>query len=154
MSYRSPEQLLLSPVQTTAVDIWALGCILTELCTLEILFPGDGNSELAQISLIFDTFGPPTVQEWQALGCRGLQPLVRADPGRGSALEVMVPEARALATCMLKYPPVQRLTAGALKSRAFFGKSSASEQLRGTFSPDPQHPEGGGRRGQDTRQDT
>lgn len=60
--YRSPELLLGSPTQTTAVDMWAVGCILGELLSHKPLLPG--NTELAQLDLIIDLLGTPSESIW------------------------------------------------------------------------------------------
>ncbi|XP_017483427.1 PREDICTED: cyclin-dependent kinase 10 isoform X2 [Rhagoletis zephyria] len=60
--YRSPELLLGSPTQTTAVDMWAVGCILGELLSHKPLLPG--NTELAQLDLIIDLLGTPSENIW------------------------------------------------------------------------------------------
>jgi glycogen synthase kinase 3 beta len=38
--YRAPELILSCSDYTTAIDIWAIGCIFSELITLRPLFPG------------------------------------------------------------------------------------------------------------------
>lgn len=53
--YRSPELLLGAKTQTTAIDMWAAGCILSELLAHKPLFPG--VSEVSQIELIIDLLG-------------------------------------------------------------------------------------------------
>lgn len=60
--YRSPELLLGSVTQTTAVDMWALGCILGELLSHKPLLPG--NTEIAQLELIVDLLGTPSEAIW------------------------------------------------------------------------------------------
>lgn len=45
--YRAPEILLGSPVYSTPVDVWSLGCVLAELATGEPLFLGDSEVGLA-----------------------------------------------------------------------------------------------------------
>lgn len=50
------------------VDMWSVGCIVAELLTRSALFPGSSESD--QLSLIFDTVGTPTPQNWP--GCRDL----------------------------------------------------------------------------------
>eukprot|EP01138_Halocafeteria_seosinensis_P007884 gb/GECG01008055.1/.p1 GENE.gb/GECG01008055.1/~~gb/GECG01008055.1/.p1 ORF type:complete len:240 (+),score=12.90 gb/GECG01008055.1/:1-720(+) len=49
--YRAPEILLGESHYTTAIDVWSAGCLLYELLTRKILFPGD--SEIDQIFRIF-----------------------------------------------------------------------------------------------------
>ncbi|GAU97291.1 hypothetical protein RvY_08614 [Ramazzottius varieornatus] len=60
--YRSPEILLESPKQTTAVDMWSLGCIFGELLLYKPLLPG--KTEIHQLSLIVDLLGNPTEALW------------------------------------------------------------------------------------------
>ncbi|XP_055626408.1 cyclin-dependent kinase 10 [Toxorhynchites rutilus septentrionalis] len=60
--YRSPELLFGSKVQTTAVDMWATGCILGELLAHKPLMPG--VSEISQIELIIDLLGTPSELIW------------------------------------------------------------------------------------------
>ncbi|KIH48356.1 hypothetical protein ANCDUO_21576 [Ancylostoma duodenale] len=48
--YRSPE-LLLQCSYNTAVDVWAVGCIVSELYQRIPLFPG--QTEAQQLSIIF-----------------------------------------------------------------------------------------------------
>lgn len=60
--YRPPELLFGSKVQTTAVDMWATGCILGELLAHKPLMPG--ISEIAQIELIIDLLGTPSETIW------------------------------------------------------------------------------------------
>ena len=60
--YRAPEILLGSQEYGPAVDIWSVGCILVELITGEVLFPGDKESK--QIELIFDKCGTPDIITW------------------------------------------------------------------------------------------
>ncbi|XP_070501703.1 cyclin-dependent kinase 10-like [Chironomus tepperi] len=60
--YRPPELLLGSTYQTTAVDMWAAGCILGELLLNKPLLPGKG--EIAQLELIIDLLGTPSENIW------------------------------------------------------------------------------------------
>ncbi|XP_038070477.1 cyclin-dependent kinase 10-like isoform X3 [Patiria miniata] len=60
--YRAPEVLLGSSVQTTAIDMWAAGCILGELLANQPLLPG--TSEIQQIQLIIDLLGTPNDSIW------------------------------------------------------------------------------------------
>lgn len=60
--YRAPELLLGSKVQTTAVDMWAVGCIFGELLGNTPLMTG--KSEINQFQLIVDLLGTPSDQLW------------------------------------------------------------------------------------------
>lgn len=53
--YRAPELLLGSKMHTTAVDMWAAGCILGELLLHKPLLPG--KTEIQQIEMIIDLLG-------------------------------------------------------------------------------------------------
>lgn len=56
--YRAPEILFGSNTYTTAVDMWAAGCILAELISGRPLFPG--SSTMDQLERIVSYSGPPT----------------------------------------------------------------------------------------------
>lgn len=60
--YRPPELLLGATNHTTAIDMWAVGCILGELLAHKPLLPG--TSEIAQIDLIVDLLGTPSESIW------------------------------------------------------------------------------------------
>lgn len=55
--YRAPEVLLRSTNYSSPIDIWAIGCIMSELYTLQPLFPG--RSEIDQIFRICSVLGTP-----------------------------------------------------------------------------------------------
>ncbi|OLL24502.1 Dual specificity protein kinase pom1, partial [Neolecta irregularis DAH-3] len=54
--YRSPE-VILGMSYGMAIDMWSLGCILSELHTGYPLFPGENEQE--QLACIMEVFGPP-----------------------------------------------------------------------------------------------
>ncbi|XP_029009128.1 cyclin-dependent kinase 10 [Betta splendens] len=60
--YRAPELLLGSRSQTTALDMWAVGCILAELLAHKPLLPG--TSEIQQVDLIVQLLGTPNENIW------------------------------------------------------------------------------------------
>ncbi|XP_016310770.1 serine/threonine-protein kinase MAK isoform X3 [Sinocyclocheilus anshuiensis] len=60
--YRAPEVLLRSPVYSSPLDIWAVGCIMAELYTLRPLFPG--NSEVDEIFKICQVLGTVKKSDW------------------------------------------------------------------------------------------
>jgi cyclin-dependent kinase 10 len=60
--YRSPELLFGANDHSTAIDMWAAGCILGELLAHKPLMPG--RSELEQIQQIIDMFGTPNDNIW------------------------------------------------------------------------------------------
>lgn len=60
--YRAPEILLGQKQYSTSVDIWSIGCIMSELAQRRPLFAGD--SEIDQIFKIFKILGTPNDQHW------------------------------------------------------------------------------------------
>lgn len=61
--YRAPELLLHSKNYNYTIDMWALGCIMGELYTLQPMFPG--RSEIDQIFKICQIIGAPDVFDWE-----------------------------------------------------------------------------------------
>ena len=60
--YRAPELLFGARLYSTGVDIWAVGCILAEMLIKTPLLQGD--SDLGQLSKIFEVCGSPTDENW------------------------------------------------------------------------------------------
>uniref|UniRef100_A0A6B0VD16 non-specific serine/threonine protein kinase n=1 Tax=Ixodes ricinus TaxID=34613 RepID=A0A6B0VD16_IXORI len=86
--YRAPEILLRSTSYSSPIDLWAVGCILAELYSLQPLFPG--RSEVDQIFRICSVLGTPdkalrypyfTADQRATAGPP--IPNVRGDSGRG-----------------------------------------------------------------------
>ncbi|XP_071586580.1 cyclin-dependent kinase 7 isoform X2 [Heliangelus exortis] len=63
--YRAPELLFGARMYGVGVDMWAVGCILAELLLRMPFLPGD--SDLDQLTRIFETLGTPTEEQWPAL---------------------------------------------------------------------------------------
>uniref|UniRef100_A0A914URI6 Protein kinase domain-containing protein n=1 Tax=Plectus sambesii TaxID=2011161 RepID=A0A914URI6_9BILA len=57
LPYRAPELLFVMPEHSTAVDIWATGCIFAEMILRRELFPG--RSVSGQIKIVVATMGTP-----------------------------------------------------------------------------------------------
>lgn len=60
--YRCPELLFGAKQYGTGVDMWAVGCILAELLLRVPFLPGE--SDLDQLTKIFQTLGTPTEEIW------------------------------------------------------------------------------------------
>lgn len=60
--YRSPELLFGARLYSTGVDIWAVGCIIAELLLRVPFLPGE--TDLGQLSKIFEVFGTPSNEIW------------------------------------------------------------------------------------------
>lgn len=128
--YRAPELLLGSENYTTAIDIWAIGCILGELLTYKVLVQGD--TELDQIQRIFDLLGAPNRRIWPAID---LLPLVKLGTVKlrtevefsYSNLRDTFPrlssEGLDLLNIMLAYDPMKRVPAKGAIRHAYFDVS-------------------------------
>ena len=60
--YRAPELLFGGSIYTTALDMWAVGCIFGEILNNKPLLPG--KSEINQIELIVELLGTPNDTIW------------------------------------------------------------------------------------------
>lgn len=56
--YRAPEVLLHSTDYSSAIDLWAVGCMIPELYSFRPLFPG--SSEIDQLFKICAVLGTPS----------------------------------------------------------------------------------------------
>ena len=63
--YRAPELLFDSQLYSSAVDMWAVGCVFAELMLRRPWLPG--NNDLEQLSLIFEALGTPTEEQWPGM---------------------------------------------------------------------------------------
>jgi len=63
--YRAPELIMCVTKYSTAIDIWAAGCILAELILREPIFKGQSEGE--QLFAIFKILGSPTQSEYEEL---------------------------------------------------------------------------------------
>lgn len=113
--YRAPELLLGARAYGPGVDAWAAGCVLAEMFRGRPLFQTDRDSEIAQLSLIFDTLGTPSADELYTLaalpGTRMMLPgRVKRGVGWGIMAPRASPEALDLLKRMLCYTPEARLS--------------------------------------------
>ncbi|XP_060573992.1 cyclin-dependent kinase 7-like isoform X3 [Ruditapes philippinarum] len=121
--YRCPELLFGARNYGTGVDIWAVGCILAELLLRIPFLPGD--TDLDQLSKIFQCLGTPAKEEWPAM--EHLPDFVQFKPCVGTPLkEIFIAASDDLLDIlqgMLTMDPLKRLTATqALKSDYFLNK--------------------------------
>lgn len=120
--YRSPE-LLLQCSYNTAVDVWAIGCIVSELYQRIPLFPG--QTEAQQLSIIFQKMGTPRSSLWphDAVVERSNYPSYPAQP-----LERLNPRLPADAVPVIRgcltFATEQRLTAREALRMPFFNQES------------------------------
>ena len=62
--YRSPELLLGTQNYDASIDIWAAGCIVSEVLMRQVLMPGQGDAH--QLELVWYMCGTPRTQGWRA----------------------------------------------------------------------------------------
>ncbi|XP_077996322.1 mitogen-activated protein kinase 1-like [Glandiceps talaboti] len=63
--YRAPEIMLNSKGYTKTIDMWSVGCILSEMLSNKPLFPG--KHYLDQLNLILNVLGSPTADDLQCI---------------------------------------------------------------------------------------
>ena len=63
--YRAPELLLGCKHYTTAIDMWAMGCIFGELLRNKLLLPG--KTDLGQLELMFKLLGAANDRIWPGM---------------------------------------------------------------------------------------
>ncbi|KAL9271045.1 Cyclin-dependent kinase E-1-like protein [Drosera capensis] len=150
--YRAPELLLGAKHYTSAVDMWAVGCIFAELVTLKPLFQGaevkaaPNPFQLDQLDKIFKVLGTPTLDKWPTIvnlphwqtdqqhiqshkyDNHGLYTIVNINPKS--------PEFDLL-TKMLEYDPRKRITAAQALEHEYF----KTEPLPGRNTFVPSRPE-------------
>ena len=63
--YRSPELLFGARLYSTGVDLWAVGCIIAEMLLRLPFLPGE--TDLGQLSTIFEFFGSPNEENWPSV---------------------------------------------------------------------------------------
>uniref|UniRef100_A0A1D1YZI0 Putative cyclin-dependent kinase 9 n=1 Tax=Anthurium amnicola TaxID=1678845 RepID=A0A1D1YZI0_9ARAE len=64
--YRSPELLLGAKRYSTAIDMWAIGCVFGEMLKRQPILMG--NSDLHQLEIIYKLCGTPTADTFKDLG--------------------------------------------------------------------------------------
>ena len=120
--YRAPEVLLRAANYNSPIDVWACGCIMAELCTLQALFTG--NSESDQLVKICTVLGAPTVGQW-AEGHRLAAVIGYRFPAcTGRALSEVIKtcssEGVQVIQSLLAWDPTKRVSATAALSSPYF----------------------------------
>lgn len=133
--YRAPELLCCRADYDFAIDVWAAGCILVEMFTKEVLFPG--KSEGLQMLEIIAILGTPPreAQEYlyANLGASAREMLESVEEFKAISLKRVFPkryakedvaQAADLAAKMLAWHPARRVTAKEALKHPFLQVSS------------------------------
>lgn len=120
--YRAPELLLGSKVQTTAVDMWAVGCIFGELLGNKPLMTG--KSEINQFQLIVDLLGTPSDQLWPGFsslpGTKSMNFKQQPYNNLKHKFSWLSPAGLTLVNHMLMYDPCKRASAVECLQNSYF----------------------------------
>lgn len=110
--YRSPEILVKSTNYNTAMDMWAVGCIICELLTGHPLFSGSSTNH--QLQIIVDCLGEPSEEDIKSLRSSEPWPLQKRGGTKESLREAFAgydQMAVDLAEKLLVFNPEKRITA-------------------------------------------
>lgn len=123
--YRAPEIMLTFKEYTKAIDIWSVGCILSEMITGKALFPGKDYHD--QLSQIFMVLGTPRKHEFESIRQPRSRDYIRSLPFfRRRGLRVVHPKASDLAIDlmekMLCFDARQRITADEALRHKYFAQ--------------------------------
>ncbi|VDM44790.1 unnamed protein product [Toxocara canis] len=118
--YRAPELIFGSVHYTTTIDVWACGCVLSELVTGKVLLQGRTREDQAR--LVIDIFGYPTNEQCAAM--RVKRPRYARKRARGLSVVLEgsnVPSSMMhLLTSILKYEPRKRMRGENILAHKFF----------------------------------
>ncbi|XVE98147.1 hypothetical protein REPUB_Repub03eG0080400 [Reevesia pubescens] len=123
--FRSPELLYGSTDYGLEVDLWSLGCIFSELLTLEPLFPG--ISDIDQLGRIISVLGNLTEEVWPS--CDKLPDYrtisfakIENPTGLEACLPNRSPDDISLVKRLVCYDPANRTTAMELLNEKYFNE--------------------------------
>lgn len=123
--YRSPELLFGARHYSVGVDMWAVGCILAELLLRVPFLPGE--SDLDQLTRIFQTLGTPTEETWP--GVTGLQDYIQFKTFPGMPLKHIFTAAGDdlldLISALLSVNPVSRVSCTQALKMPYFSNRPA-----------------------------
>jgi mitogen-activated protein kinase 15 len=112
--YRSPEQLVNARNYSTAIDVWAAGCVIGEMIQRKPIFPG--SCTLLQLSLIVHLTGAPSDADLAGINSKHVYHILQSLGNRKQGkISDIVPngtrEAQDLIHLCLQFNPDKRITA-------------------------------------------
>ena len=118
--YRAPELLLGSRAYSSAVDMWAVGCIFAELMLRTPYLPGE--SDAAQLTTIFRALGTPTSADWPQHQSLPLYRPFEQFPKQNLSLlfTAASPESLDFLSQCLRYDPLRRLRSSEALQHDYF----------------------------------
>ncbi|KAG7197981.1 hypothetical protein KM043_016210 [Ampulex compressa] len=123
--YRAPELLYGARLYGTGIDMWAIGCILAELLLRVPFLPGE--SDLDQLTRIFQTLGTPTEETWP--GMTELPDFIQFKPFPGTPLKHIFTAAGDdlldLIASFLNVNPLERCTCDQALQMPYFSNKPA-----------------------------
>jgi glycogen synthase kinase 3 beta len=139
-SYRAPELLLDCVNYTTAIDIWAAGCVLVEFVNGgKSLFPGRENSEI--LTSIVRTIGLPTISDFDGFthSKQFEVPSVKVRSLVGTLPKGTPKEFIDLLNRVFVYAPEKRATAAECMGHPFFADCRAGNLRLPNGAPLPEY---------------
>ncbi|WFC99916.1 cyclin-dependent kinase [Malassezia yamatoensis] len=125
--YRAPELLLGTSKYDTAVDMWSVGCIFSELLLKEPLF--QGKNETDQLARIFRLLGKPTESTWPGISSTSHGKLIQSSGPSQSHLPHQFRYCTAATLDLLErfltYDPRRRISAQEALQHHYFLESPA-----------------------------
>ena len=151
--YRAPELLFMSKHYTTAIDIWAAGCIFGELLTCVPMFRGAEVQHAAgqpppfqeaQVRTIFERLGTPSVPLFETLPMWkekevGKWSRYEEQLSRQPGYKNLSPAALDLLRGLLHYDPAQRLTAKQALEHKYFRSEFSTTKFVVAFTDQQSH---------------
>eukprot|EP00439_Symbiodinium_sp_Y106_P050024 s5253_g6.t1 len=122
--YRAPEILMGERKYASPTDIWSLGCIVAEMATGQVLFPGD--SQIDTLFRIFRKLGTPSEEVWPGVSTLREFTLEFPKWSRAGLVDVRAkapalgPDGLDLVDQCLKYNVAERASARHLLQHRFF----------------------------------
>lgn len=119
-SYRAPELLYNSEFYTSKIDVWAAGCVLSEMFKQgEEIFHADSNENLKNV--IIKYIGTPTEQDFQAMGLKCQLGYIYKGEGIERAFpQPLDPLLLDLLKHIFVFSPIARYNAEQVKNHPFF----------------------------------